>query len=53
MSPEFASKVSIVNFTLTSAGLQQQLLSITVQRERPDLESEKSQILTQGADNMR
>jgi dynein heavy chain, axonemal len=53
MSPEFASKVGIINFTLTSPGLQEHLLSITVQRERPDIESEKSQIKTQTAENTR
>ncbi|XP_065348136.1 dynein axonemal heavy chain 7-like [Cloeon dipterum] len=53
MSPEFASKVTLINLALTPLGLQEQLLSVTVQRERPDLESEKSQIMTTGADNLR
>ena len=49
--PETAVKVTLLNFMITKAGLQDQLLSITVARERPDLESEKNQLIVQGAEN--
>jgi dynein heavy chain len=45
--------VALVNFSITKEGLQEQLLSMTVARERPDLESEKTQLLLQSADNKR
>lgn len=35
----------------TVPGLRDQILSITVARERPDLESEKNQLIVQGAEN--
>lgn len=38
---------------ITSAGLEDQLLGITVAKERPDLESEKNQLIIQGAENKR
>lgn len=49
--PEVAVKVTLLNFMITPAGLQDQLLAITVARERPDLETEKNQLIIQGADN--
>ena len=49
--PEVAVKVTLLNFMITPAGLQDQLLAITVARERPDLETEKNQLIVQGADN--
>lgn len=49
--PEIAVKVTLLNFMITPAGLQDQLLAITVARERPDLETEKNQLIVQGADN--
>lgn len=38
---------------ITEAGLQDQLLAITVAKERPDLETERNQLIIQGADNKR
>lgn len=49
--PEIAVKVTMLNFMITPEGLQDQLLAITVARERPDLETEKNQLIMQGADN--
>ena len=49
--PEIAVKVTMLNFMITTEGLQDQLLSITVARERPDLETEKNQLIVQGAEN--
>lgn len=36
---------------ITEAGLQDQLLAITVAKERPDLETERNQLIIQSADN--
>lgn len=49
--PEIAVKVTMLNFMITTDGLQDQLLAITVARERPDLETEKNQLIVQGAEN--
>lgn len=49
--PEIAVKVSLLNFMITETGLQDQMVSVTVARERPDLEAEKNQLAVQGADN--
>nr|XP_012148645.1 PREDICTED: dynein heavy chain 7, axonemal [Megachile rotundata] len=49
--PEVAVKVTLLNFMITPIGLQDQLLGIVVAKERPDLESEKNQLIVQGAAN--
>lgn len=51
--PEVAVKVTLLNFMITVDGLEDQLLGITVAKERPDLEAEKNQLIVQGADNKR
>lgn len=51
--PEVAVKVTLVNFMITNVGLQDQLLGITVAKERPDLEAEKNALIIQSADNKR
>lgn len=51
--PEVAVKVTLVNFVITSAGLEDQLLGIVVAKERPDLEAEKNALIIQGAENKR
>lgn len=51
--PEVAVKVTLVNFMITEIGLQDQLLGITVAKERPDLETEKNALIVQGANNKR
>lgn len=38
---------------ITKTGLEDQLLGITVAKERPDLEAEKNQLILQSADNKR
>jgi dynein heavy chain len=48
-----AVKVTLVNFMITSVGLEDQLLGITVAKERPDLEAEKNALILQGAENKR
>ncbi|CAB0035335.1 unnamed protein product [Trichogramma brassicae] len=49
--PEVAVKVTLLNFMITPSGLEDQLLGIVVAKERPDLESEKNQLIVQGAEN--
>lgn len=49
--PEVAVKVTLVNFMITEIGLEDQLLGITVAKERPDLETEKNALIIQGANN--
>lgn len=51
--PEVAVKVTLVNFMITTVGLEDQLLGITVAKERPDLEAEKNQLIVQSAENKR
>lgn len=54
-NPRFArdtvSKVALINFSITSVGLDEQLLTITVTRERPELEEERAQLTVQANDN--
>lgn len=45
--------MTLVNFMITTVGLEDQLLGITVAKERPDLEAEKNQLILQGAENKR
>lgn len=42
--PEVCIKVTIINFTVTPSGLEDQLLVDVVQNERPDLEERKSEL---------
>ncbi|NXI39314.1 DYH7 protein, partial [Galbula dea] len=51
--PETSVKVTLLNFMVTSEGMQDQLLGIVVARERPDLEEEKQALILQGAENKR
>ncbi|XP_078184177.1 dynein axonemal heavy chain 7 isoform X4 [Callithrix jacchus] len=51
--PETSVKVTLLNFMITSEGMQDQLLGIVVARERPDLEEEKQALILQGAENRR
>jgi dynein heavy chain len=49
--PETAVKVTLLNFMITTDGLEDQLLGIVVARERPELEEEKNQLILQSAAN--
>jgi len=44
-SPEVMGKVSIINYTVTMQGLQDQLLNVVVGFERPDLEKERQELI--------
>uniref|UniRef100_A0A3Q3KJ04 Cytoplasmic dynein 2 heavy chain 1 n=1 Tax=Monopterus albus TaxID=43700 RepID=A0A3Q3KJ04_MONAL len=48
--PDAVSVVTEVNFTTTRAGLRGQLLALTIQQEKPELESEKTRLLQQEED---
>ena len=49
--PETTAKIAMVNFSITTAGLVDQLLGIIVARERPELEEERSQVTIQLNEN--
>lgn len=51
--PEVGVRVTLVNFMLAKDGLEAQLLSRVVARERPDLQQAKSDLTTQGAEHRR
>ncbi|XP_054256854.1 dynein axonemal heavy chain 3 [Macrosteles quadrilineatus] len=51
--PELAVKVTLLNFMITTQGLQDQLLAIVVAKERPQLEEKKNQLIVEGANNKR
>lgn len=52
-SAEVSAKVSILNFAITTDGLHEYLLGVTVARERPDVEAEKNQLILQQVDTNR
>merc|ERR1719401_1546895 len=45
--PEIQAETTIINFTVTEAGLEDQLLFLVVRLERPDLARKKSELITQ------
>ncbi|KAM9310019.1 dynein axonemal heavy chain 11 [Pholidichthys leucotaenia] len=45
--PELQAQATLINFTVTSKGLEEQLLGQVVSWERPDLEAQKMQLTTQ------
>ncbi|KAK3932091.1 Dynein heavy chain 6, axonemal [Frankliniella fusca] len=44
--PEICIQVTLVNFTVTLSGLEDQLLAEVVRLERPDLESQRTDLIT-------
>ncbi|XP_029358997.1 dynein heavy chain 1, axonemal [Echeneis naucrates] len=48
-SPEVSAKVTLINFTLSPSGLEDQLLAQVVAEERPDLEEAKNQLIITSA----
>ena len=48
-SPEVQVKISLVNFTVTQSGLEEQLLGATVELEMPELAEKKSELVVQSA----
>ncbi|XP_067907506.1 dynein axonemal heavy chain 1 [Heterodontus francisci] len=48
-TPEISTKVTLINFTLSPSGLEDQLLGRVVAQERPDLEEAKNQLIISNA----
>lgn len=48
--PEIAAQTTLVNFCVTEAGLEQQLLAAVVLHERPDLQAQAAALVKQLAD---
>jgi dynein heavy chain len=46
-------QVTLLNFMITTQGLQDQLLGILVAKERPDLEEKKNELVIESANNKR
>eukprot|EP00928_Gymnodinium_smaydae_P048229 TRINITY_DN3222_c2_g1_i2.p1 TRINITY_DN3222_c2_g1~~TRINITY_DN3222_c2_g1_i2.p1 ORF type:complete len:2601 (+),score=892.36 TRINITY_DN3222_c2_g1_i2:138-7940(+) len=45
--PEIQAETTIINFTVTEAGLEDQILFLVVRLERPDLARKKTELITQ------
>jgi dynein heavy chain len=43
--PEIQAECTLINFTVTEAGLEDQLLSLVVKKERPDLAAQKEALI--------
>ena len=48
--PEIQAETTLINFTVTETGLEDQLLALTVNKERPDLENTKTQLVNQNTE---
>uniref|UniRef100_A0A8C3EQF5 Dynein axonemal heavy chain 1 n=1 Tax=Corvus moneduloides TaxID=1196302 RepID=A0A8C3EQF5_CORMO len=48
-SPEVSTKLTLINFTLSPSGLEDQLLGEVVAAERPDLEEDRNQLIISNA----
>lgn len=44
--PEIAAQTTLVNFCVTEQGLEDQLLALVVNHERPDLQEQAQQLVT-------
>jgi len=54
LTPDICSRVTLVNFTVTPASLQSQSLSMILQKEKPDVEKQRVDILKlQGEQNVK
>ena len=47
ITPDTAALIGMVNFSITRSGLEDQLLSLTISSEQPELELRKSEVLRQ------
>ncbi|XP_055846772.1 dynein axonemal heavy chain 10 isoform X2 [Episyrphus balteatus] len=49
--PAVYAKAMVVNYSVTNSGLEDQLLSVVVQCERPDLEEQREKLILQTSEN--
>ena len=49
--PEIQAETTLINFAVTEDGLEDQLLALTVAKERPDLEEQKAELILQQNEN--
>ncbi|KAI3429649.1 hypothetical protein D9Q98_005734 [Chlorella vulgaris] len=49
-APEVQAETTLINFTVTEGGLEDQLLALVVNKEREDLEEAKSQLIVQNSE---
>ena len=49
--PEVSTKVTLINFMITFEGLSDQLLGIVVEKENPELQTKKEQLVIESAQN--
>jgi hypothetical protein len=52
-SPELCAQVAVINFTVTMAGLEQQLLGRVVMAERPELEEQRLRLVEEVTTNLK
>jgi dynein heavy chain len=52
-SPETSVKVTLLNFAITPEGLQDQMLGIVVQKEQPEMEEKKQELVKNNAAMMK
>jgi dynein heavy chain len=43
--PEIQAEATLINFSVTEAGLEDQLLTLVVKKERPDLAAKKEELI--------
>eukprot|EP00891_Asterochloris_glomerata_P001316 jgi/Astpho2/1316/Aster-06188 len=48
--PEIQAETTLINFTVTESGLEDQLLALVVNKERPDLEETKTHLIIQNTE---
>ncbi|KAK2956118.1 putative Dynein axonemal heavy chain 5 [Blattamonas nauphoetae] len=48
--PEISTKVCLVNFTLTPAGMEDQLLGMVIQSEMPAMEEQRNKLIVENAE---
>jgi dynein heavy chain len=52
-SPELSAKTTVIDFTVTMGGLEQQLLGYVIQKEKAELEEEREKLLQDVNDNQK
>ncbi|XP_071441594.1 dynein axonemal heavy chain 10 [Hetaerina americana] len=50
-SPKVYSKASVINYTVTTTGLEDQILGVVVRNERADLEEQRENLISETSEN--